>query len=125
MFCSLVVYQLLLENCENCSKLVTPEGHLKKIDVDRFTSNIDPDLLEKERIIRELELELAQTKLALVESECKNQDLVHQLNSAMVELQTSKSTWFQKTLTSFKEATAKVNKENKDGKEMARKDSLN
>jgi len=119
------VYQLLLQNCENCSKLVTPEGHLRKIDIGQFTADIDPNVLEKERIIRELELELAQTKLALVESECKNQDLVHQLNSAMVELQTSKSTWFQKTLTSFKEVTAKVNKDNKDGKEMARKDSLN
>ena len=32
--------------------------------------------------IRELELELAQTKLALVETECKNQDLTHQFNSA-------------------------------------------
>lgn len=117
--------KLLLQNCENCSKLVTPEGHLRKIDIGQFTADIDPNVLEKERIIRELELELAQTKLALVESECKNQDLVHQLNSAMVELQTSKSTWFQKTLTSFKEVTAKVNKDNKDGKEMARKDSLN
>ena len=29
--------------------------------------------------IRELELELAQTKLALVETECKNQDLTHQV----------------------------------------------
>jgi hypothetical protein len=29
--------------------------------------------------IRELELELAQTKLALVETECKNQDLNHQV----------------------------------------------
>lgn len=98
---------------------------MRKIDIGQFTADIDPNVLEKERIIRELELELAQTKLALVESECKNQDLVHQLNSAMVELQTSKSTWFQKTLTSFKEVTAKVNKDNKDGKEMARKDSLN
>ena len=31
--------------------------------------------------IKELELELAQTKLALVETECKNQDLTHQFMS--------------------------------------------
>ena len=31
--------------------------------------------------VKELELELAQTKLALVETECKNQDLTHQFNS--------------------------------------------
>lgn len=113
-----------MENCDSCSKLVTPEGRLRKVDIEHLTSSIDPDLLEKDRIIRELELELAQTKLALVESECKNQDLVHQLNSAIVELQTSKSTWFQKTLTSIKEATAK-SKDNREGKEMSRKDSVN
>ena len=33
---------------------------------------------------RELELELAQTKLALVETECKNQDLTHQFTVAQV-----------------------------------------
>ena len=32
--------------------------------------------------VRDLELELAQTKLALVETECKNQDLTHQFNTA-------------------------------------------
>ena len=32
--------------------------------------------------VRELELELAQTKLALVETECKNQDLTHQFTAA-------------------------------------------
>ena len=32
--------------------------------------------------IKELELELAQTKLALVETECKNQDLTHQFLSS-------------------------------------------
>ena len=34
--------------------------------------------------IRELELELAQTKLALVETECKNQDLTHRFTVAQV-----------------------------------------
>ena len=37
--------------------------------------------------IRELELELAQTKLALVETECKNQDLTHQVRLFNVRLQ--------------------------------------
>ncbi|KAF2361467.1 PTB/PI domain [Trinorchestia longiramus] len=51
--------------------------------------------------VRELELELAQTKLALVETQCKNQDVTHQLNSAIAELQGHRGTWFQKTLTSI------------------------
>ena len=56
--------------------------------------------------VRELELELAQTKLALVESECKTQDLTHQLNGAINEVQASKNTWFKKTLTSIRDATS-------------------
>ena len=37
--------------------------------------------------IKELELELAQTKLALVETECKNQDLTHQfMNQSQVRV---------------------------------------
>ena len=73
---------------------------------------MNPLIADRDKQIRELELELAQTKLALVESECKTQDLTHQLNAALTEIQTSKNTWFQKTLTSIKEATVK-----KEGKE--------
>ena len=36
-------------------------------------------LEEKEEHIRQIELELAQTKLALVEAQCRNQDLSHQV----------------------------------------------
>ena len=36
--------------------------------------------------VKELELELAQTKLALVETECKNQDLTHQFNQNQVRI---------------------------------------
>ena len=55
-------------------------------------------------IIRELELELAQTKLALVETECKNQDLSHQFSAALssppataspaTSVASSSKTWF-------------------------------
>lgn len=38
-------------------------------------------LEEKEEHIRQIELELAQTKLALVEAHCRNQDLSHQVSS--------------------------------------------
>jgi hypothetical protein len=81
---------------------------------------INPKLVEAECQIRELELELAQTKLALVESECKTQDLTHQMNAALNEIQSSKNTWFQKTLTSIRVVTQKkegVTKD-KDGKEV-------
>ena len=56
--------------------------------------------------VRELELELAQTKLALVEAECRSQDLTHQLNNLSLEMQaSSRNSWLQKTLSSIKEAT--------------------
>lgn len=57
--------------------------------------------------LRQLELELAQTKLALVEAQCHNQDLNHQLSCAAAELQASKSTWLHKTLSSIREVARK------------------
>lgn len=38
--------------------------------------------LSSEQRLRNLELELAQTKLALVESQCKNQELEHKVKEA-------------------------------------------
>ncbi|XP_046442776.1 rab GTPase-activating protein 1-like isoform X3 [Daphnia pulex] len=61
-----------------------------------------------ENQVRQLELELAQTKLALVEAECRNQDLTHQLTTISMEMQSqSRNSWLQKTLSSIKEVTAK------------------
>ena len=59
--------------------------------------------------VRELELELAQTKLALVETECKNQDLVHQFNSLIQEQQVQNvnntgnksNTWYESHICIF------------------------
>lgn len=73
------------------------------------TSTEIPDSRAAERI-RELELELAQTKLAHVEAECRNQDLIHQLNATVSELNTSKNSWppwLSKTLSSIKEVANK------------------
>ncbi|XP_068141975.1 rab GTPase-activating protein 1-like [Drosophila tropicalis] len=53
---------------------------------------LDPLNAASQRI-RELELELAQAKLAQVEAECKNQDLNHQLNNTLSELQTNRNSW--------------------------------
>ncbi|XP_050090218.1 rab GTPase-activating protein 1-like isoform X2 [Anopheles aquasalis] len=69
---------------------------------------LDPLVIATQRI-RELELELAQTKLAQVEAECKNQDLLHQLNTAATELQATRSSWqpwLSKTLNSIQEKVA-------------------
>ena len=106
-------FQAQIQACEKCSKLFDADGQYKKLDLPEPNEmDLNPLIADRDNQIRELELELAQTKLALVESECKTQDLTHQLNAALSEIQTSKNTWFQKTLTSIKEATVK--KEGKD-----------
>ncbi|KAF8782125.1 Rab GTPase-activating protein 1 like protein [Argiope bruennichi] len=102
--------------CDYCSKymdtiipnLANSKSHLESL------SNTNTDANAAESQARELELELARTKLALVESECKNQDLTHQLNAAVNELQMSKNTWFQKTFSSIRDATKKDNPGSKD-----------
>ena len=77
---------------------------------------------QAEERVKELELELAKTKLALVETECKNQDLTHQLsviqpsdNQASVSAVDNErrpsitrggNKWLSKTLTSIRETAA-------------------
>ena len=52
-------------------------------------------------------MELAQTKLSLVEAECRVQDLNHQLVTLTTEMQSSRNNWLLKTFTSIKEAAKK------------------
>ncbi|VDK51014.1 unnamed protein product [Anisakis simplex] len=62
-------------------------------------------LEEREQHIKQIELELAQTKLALVEAQCRNQDLSHQMNSTTANSDTENkhAAWFKKTISSIKE----------------------
>ncbi len=57
--------------------------------------------------IKELEMELAQTKLALVETKCRNQELIHQFNlqqeASQAAAGATNKKWFTKTLYSIKE----------------------
>ena len=53
-----------------------------KIEGATNKKTINAHVTDKDDVIRCLELELAQTKLALVECECRNQDLIHQLTSS-------------------------------------------
>ncbi|TKR72061.1 hypothetical protein L596_019577 [Steinernema carpocapsae] len=61
-------------------------------------------LSEYEEHIKHIELELAQTKLALVEAQCRNQDLTHQMNTSVSSNSESDGkTWLKKTISSIKE----------------------
>ena len=60
--------------------------------------------------VKELEMELAQTKLALVETKCRNQELTHQIavheessSQSATAAASSNKKWFAKTLYSIKE----------------------
>uniref|UniRef100_A0A4W5PFX6 RAB GTPase activating protein 1 n=1 Tax=Hucho hucho TaxID=62062 RepID=A0A4W5PFX6_9TELE len=105
--------RLKVEGCEKCSILFNKEGRLKAVKKMKEGSEEETDE-EKEALksqLREMELELAQTKLQLVEAECKIQDLEHTLGLALNEVQAAKKTWFNRTLTSIKTATGAQGKE--------------
>lgn len=112
----LFLLQKSLSACQSCSaKYSAQQGsplrktnanHLEAQQVDAPLGPLDPLNVALQRV-RELELELAQTKLAHVEAECKNQDLNHQLNSTMTEMtHTNRSSWqpwLSKTINSIQE----------------------
>ena len=110
-----------MRGCDVCQKNLQGENSASAVTSAEVTGEaMSPKIKEKDSIIRELELELAQTKLALVESECKVQDLTHELNAAVSEIQvmhdSKTSTWLgNKThslLTSLREVTGSTSSGN-------------
>ncbi|KAI5138455.1 Rab Gtpase-Activating Protein 1 [Manis pentadactyla] len=76
-----------VDDCERCRELFNKEGRVKGTSSAKEVLDEDTDE-EKETLknqLREMELELAQTKLQLVEAECKIQDLEHHLGLALNE----------------------------------------
>lgn len=60
--------------CDHCQTLLGDGSITENGDQVFATNNTnDPQLVRAQERIRELELELAQTKLAHVEAECRNQ----------------------------------------------------
>ncbi|CAG5128923.1 unnamed protein product [Candidula unifasciata] len=103
--------RMQIKSCEKCCSVF--DGENIRLADNMKEEQEDPNITDLQRHIRELELELAQTKLALVESECKTQDLTHQLNVAFSEITANKNTWFQKTISSIRDV-ASTKKEPKD-----------
>nr|XP_004662841.1 rab GTPase-activating protein 1 isoform X1 [Jaculus jaculus]XP_044996664.1 rab GTPase-activating protein 1 isoform X1 [Jaculus jaculus] len=102
-----------VDDCDRCREFFSKEGRVKGISSTKDVLDEDTDE-EKETLknqLREMELELAQTKLQLVEAECKIQDLEHHLGLALNEVQAAKKTWFNRTLSSIKTATGVQGKE--------------
>ncbi|XP_055704106.1 rab GTPase-activating protein 1-like isoform X2 [Phlebotomus papatasi] len=109
-----------MADCVVCSGQVTapqPNSPIRKVlgmsgkVPDMPLGPLDPLNVALQRV-RELELELAQAKLAQVEAECKNQDLKHQLNTTLTEIQSNRSSWqpwLSKTLNSIQEKVSTRN----------------
>ncbi|XP_033503288.1 rab GTPase-activating protein 1 isoform X1 [Epinephelus lanceolatus] len=103
-----------VEGCEKCSSLFNKEGRVRAAVTTASAGGTEETDEEKEGLknqLREMELELAQTKLQLVEAECKIQDLEHHLGLALNEVQAAKKTWFNRTLSSIKTVTGTQGKE--------------
>ncbi|XP_041826167.1 rab GTPase-activating protein 1 isoform X2 [Melanotaenia boesemani] len=103
-----------VEGCEKCSSLFNKEGRVRAAVATAPAGGTEEMDEEKESLknqLREMELELAQTKLQLVEAECKIQDLEHHLGLALNEVQAAKKTWFNRTLSSIKTVTGTQGKE--------------
>ncbi|XP_070780458.1 rab GTPase-activating protein 1 [Enoplosus armatus] len=102
-----------VEGCEKCSSLFNKEGRVRAVTTAPAggTEETDEEKEDLKNQLREMELELAQTKLQLVEAECKIQDLEHHLGLALNEVQAAKKTWFNRTLSSIKTVTGTQGKE--------------
>ncbi|XP_069793662.1 rab GTPase-activating protein 1-like isoform X3 [Narcine bancroftii] len=94
--------------CERCCELFRKDGELEVAEPGQASMLQDMDeekeLLKKQ--LREMELELAQTKLQLVEAKCKIQELEHHRGALLNEIQATKNSWLSKTLNSIKTATS-------------------
>ncbi|XP_076880719.1 LOW QUALITY PROTEIN: rab GTPase-activating protein 1-like [Brachyhypopomus gauderio] len=90
--------------CERCRELFSKEGplHIPAVSQDNRDSDLDEEKDSLKAQLREMELELAQTKLQLVEAKCRIQELEHQRGVLMTEVQAAKNSWFSKTLGSLK-----------------------
>ncbi|KAK0130874.1 Rab GTPase-activating protein 1 [Merluccius polli] len=96
-------------SCERCRDVFSAEGPLQTpapsqegLGAGRGDDEKD-SLMEQ---LRELELELAQTKLQLVEAKCRIQELEHQRGVLLNEVQAAKNSWFSKTLGSLKSSSS-------------------
>ncbi|KAJ0032819.1 hypothetical protein NQD34_002900 [Periophthalmus magnuspinnatus] len=98
-----------VSGCERCRVLFTSTDPLQPGSPrggDPLTEPADEEQDGLKEQLRHLELELAQTKLQLVEAKCRIQELEHQRGVLMSEVQAAKNSWFSKTLGSLKSSSS-------------------
>jgi len=84
-----------VKSCENCAALFSDEGHVSLEGDGSVSFKTSVKVVDTEQRLRELELELAQTKLSLVETECRSQELEHRLTAIMAAAEENKP-WFKR-----------------------------
>lgn len=101
-FCFLDL-QSKLQPCTKCANYISEDGKLVESirDVVAGGEVQENDQLKKaQTTIKDLEMELAATKLELVESQCKSQDLEHRINNCDPSRNRTDS-WMMKKISSF------------------------
>ncbi|CAI5456391.1 unnamed protein product [Caenorhabditis angaria] len=108
-----------ISNCDKCWPAVE-EWEKNRSPVHAGTPTSCPDLLtkleEREDHIKTLEINLAQTKLELVEAECRNQELTHQL---MTQSESDGKKWFKKTMTQLREVGSSLKQHERSNSSVA------
>ncbi|KRZ88335.1 Rab GTPase-activating protein 1 [Trichinella sp. T8] len=118
-------YSDVTSDCDNCSPRLESCRQQAEAEFEEAigtgqnfdSSQLTPsdDLTDQVNL---LQLELAHTKLELVQCQCRNQELLHQLNRCSACQEQHKSTWLSKTLNSIKEVawspSAAVQKKDKE-----------
>lgn len=70
---SFIFLQSKISKCDKCKEYLVEPSTVSSDISHPLESRSDPMLYRAQERVRELELELAQTKLAHVEAECRNQ----------------------------------------------------
>ncbi|CAB3410123.1 unnamed protein product [Caenorhabditis bovis] len=108
-----------ISECDKCWPAVE-EWEQNRSPQHSASTPTGPDLLsrleEREDHIKALEIDLAQTKLALVEAECRNQDLTHQL---MTQSESDGKKWFKKTITQLREVGSSLKQHERSSSSVA------
>lgn len=90
--------KMRIGSCETCCRLFSNESRQAKPGEENNEFKTSIKIEDSDQRMKELELELAQTKLSLVEAECNVQDLEHRLSSFMSAVAAEESKpWFRRS----------------------------
>jgi len=101
----LIVSQLSkrIEEVQNNSQKKVAEEDNSDVTNNSGDRDDKQQQLQMKKQIEKLEIQLAQTKLQLVQSQCNTQKIQHELSSTQKQLEANKNNWFHKTFVKSKD----------------------